>query len=99
MFTIYTIKGCPYCENTVLLLKKHKLKFKNIIMKNIQEKAKYKKKHKMETFPQVFYKPSNKKQVKIGGYSDTLEFVELCDYLKTTPYNIDAIHSLVKKLG
>jgi len=97
MFTIYTIIGCPYCENTILLLKKHKLKFKNIIAKTDKQKEKYKNNHDMYTFPQVFYK-IGKKNIKIGGYADTLEFVELCAYLKTTPFDINAIFNLTKKL-
>ena len=82
MFTIYTIIGCPYCENTILLLKKNKLKFKNIIAKTEKQKQKFKEKHDMYTFPQVFFK-SNKKNIKIGGYADTLEFIDLGIYLNS----------------
>ena len=97
MFTIYTIIGCPYCENAVLLLKKNKLKFKNIIAKTEKQKQKYKEKHDMYTFPQVFFK-SNKKNIKIGGYADTLEFIDLGIYLNSTPFDLEAVFNLTKKL-
>ena len=51
----------------------------------------------MYTFPQVFFK-SNKKNIKIGGYADTLEFIDLGIYLNSTPFDLEAVFNLTKKL-
>ena len=60
-----------------------------------KDKKKYCQKHKMNTFPQVFYK-KNKKLYKIGGCSDLLELFKLCKYLNTLPFENELIFSLSK---
>jgi hypothetical protein len=97
MFEVYIIKQCPYSDHVVNELKKNLIKSKIIIAKTQKEKNKYCKKHKMQTFPQIFYKINNKKYL-VGGCSEFTEFVELCKYINTTSFDIKIINNLSKFL-
>jgi glutaredoxin len=60
MITIYILETCPYCNNALDLLTKLKIKHKKIVVPNTEEeKNKYKKLHKMNTFPQIFVDKKN----------------------------------------
>ena len=98
MFEVYAIKNCPYSDHAIKILKGLKIKHKITIAKNEKEKQKYRKKHNMNTFPQVFYKIGNKKYT-VGGCSEFVEFVELCKYINTTPFDIKIINNLSSKMN
>lgn len=77
MFYIYSLNGCPHSERAEILVGRIGLKHKIIPVKNeMKEKNAYKKKHKMDTFPQIFYKTGSK-TIKIGGYSDFFDAVDV----------------------
>ena len=95
MFIIYTLDYCPYSKHALSVLKALRLKHKNIEVKGEKEKNKLCRKHKMNSFPQILYK-MDKKIIKIGGCTELLEFIELCKYLNTTPFNIDLIYKMTK---
>lgn len=59
MFILYGLDYCPYCIKSVQLLDMHNIPHKMTWI-DLEEKDKYKKKHKMSTFPQIFYKATPK---------------------------------------
>ena len=73
MITIYGLDYCPYSKEAIELMKNKDLKFKmNWVTSETKEK--YKKKHKMDTFPQIFIG-----RKKIGGLSDLEELIEISE--------------------
>jgi glutaredoxin len=72
MIHLYIINGCPFCHKAELLLNSLKLRTNRITVE-ISDKYKYKKRNKMNTFPQIFY-IKDKKEYKIGGL-DELEYL------------------------
>uniref|UniRef100_A0A6C0J7R6 Glutaredoxin domain-containing protein n=1 Tax=viral metagenome TaxID=1070528 RepID=A0A6C0J7R6_9ZZZZ len=94
MFYVYSLKHCPYSISAVDVLERSGLRYKNIMVAQ-KDKSKYCKKHKMNTFPQIFYK-KDKKMYKIGGCSDLLELFKLCKYLNTLPFKNELVFSLAK---
>ncbi len=66
MFLLYLKPGCPYCEESKELILKNNLPHKFIEISNSNKREELKKKHKMNTFPQIFL-IINKKKHKIGG--------------------------------
>jgi glutaredoxin len=70
---LISLKNCPYSEAAKQLLDNYKIKYKYILVNNIDsEKIKYKNKN-INTFPQIYYFKKNKKKL-IGGYDD-LKFI------------------------
>ncbi len=70
---LISLKNCPYSEAAKQLLDNYKIKYKYILVNNIDsEKIKYKNKN-INTFPQIYYLKKNKKKL-IGGYDD-LKFI------------------------
>ena len=59
MFLLYGLTTCPYCtraENIMKELKrKYKIPYQRHNMRNNQEKEYFKRKNKMQTFPQIFF--------------------------------------------
>ena len=76
MFTLYTIPGCMSCQATLDTLKSRKIKFKNNVVKTEQRKINLKKKHKHDTFPQIFYNKNF-----IGGNDNLNIIIDQCDQL------------------
>ena len=79
MFIIYSLATCPHCKRAISILKELK-KTRNIpfITHNIRdarEKAYYKKKNDMQTFPQIFFRVEKEKFIKIGGADDLEKLV------------------------
>ena len=74
MIILYTLPYCQYSISALELVKKLKVPYKNIIVKD-KDKEKYKKKHNMQTFPQIFFKNKKGKLVKLGGYTEFYELV------------------------
>lgn len=79
MIYIYNLDKCIYGVNAIKLLNKNKIPFKEIIVKD-EQKEKYKIKNKMQTFPQIFFKHSSGRLIKIGGYDNLVDFFEFCKY-------------------
>ena len=93
---IFVIEGCGYCGATIEMLERSKLKYiKHIV--NPNEKEKYKKMHKHDTFPQIFVY-LNKKRIKIGGYEDFDRLIYLCKLFKTTKLMFKDIKEICKLL-
>ena len=82
MFKIFLKPDCPYCAETVSLLKKYKLKYKSHT-EHDQKKRTFKKTNKMNTFPQIFY-ISNNKDILIGGNDELKQKIIFCKKLAKT---------------
>ncbi len=80
MIHIYSLEGCGYSQKALDLLKEHKLSHK-IIEVTQQDKNKYKKMNKMETFPQIFI-VDGKKKMKLGGSTDLLALIQISHLIK-----------------
>jgi len=78
MLYVYSLFGCPFSEAAEDLVKETRVPHKIIEIRTQREKMKYKKKHDMQTFPQIFFKNSRGQMVKIGGYEEFRSIVEMC---------------------
>jgi glutaredoxin len=88
MIVLNFLYGCPYCKNAEKMLQMYNIPYtKN----NVTSKTKdaYKKKYKMDTFPQVFYKSS--KLHKIGGSDELNALIHVCKILKKYNFNQPSI--------
>ena len=81
MLYIYSLFGCPFSEAAEDLVKDTRVPHKIIEIRTQKDKDKYKRKHGMQTFPQIFFKNSRGQMVKIGGYEEFRSIVELCKKL------------------
>lgn len=54
IFHLYTIKGCPFCENAIELLESYDLSYVKYEIKD-SDKITFKKINNVCTFPQIFY--------------------------------------------
>ena len=54
IFHLYTIKGCPFCENAIELLESYDLPYVKYEIKD-SDRATFKKINNVCTFPQIFY--------------------------------------------
>ncbi len=82
MIYIYSLHGCPYSEAAEQLILETKVPHKVTKIYHEKDKQKYKNKHGMQTFPQIFFKNSKGQMVKVGGYEEFANIVELCKHLK-----------------
>ena len=89
MITAYILKDCYYSSMANDLLKKNKIKFKkNIVPQDETIKSKIKKINKMNTFPQIFFQEnSNSNKIKIGGYDDLCNYIEIKNNIKDQKLN------------
>ena len=89
MITAYILKDCYYSSMANDLLKKNKIKFKKIIVPQDETiKSKVKKMNKMNTFPQIlFQENNNSKKIKIGGYDDLCNYIEIKNDIKDQKLN------------
>ena len=78
MIYVYSLFGCPFSEAAEDLVKDTKVPHKIVKINTQKDKDKYKKKHQMTTFPQIYFKNSRGKMVKIGGYEEFRSIVEMC---------------------
>lgn len=97
MITAYILKDCYYSNLANELLKKNKIKFKKF---NIPQdeiiKNKYKKKNKMNTFPQIFYQENiNSKNIKIGGYDELNHYIEIKNSIKYNKLNKNFLKHII----
>lgn len=75
MLKVYSLEGCPYCEDAVALLNKLKVKHEKILVTH-QNKDKFKKDLVADTFPQLVLG-----KVKLGGFDDLEKIVAVCKLL------------------
>jgi len=97
MIVLYVLDGCPYCNNSLKLLKEYKIKHKAIVVKQ-SEKEYYKKQNKMNTFPQIFAMIDKDNIIKIGGNSDLEEAMGLTESIHKSNVSIDAVYGLYKNI-
>jgi glutaredoxin len=78
MFLIYSLETCPHCKRAISILnelkKTRKIPYEIHNVKT-SDKAYYKKKNNMQTFPQIFYRVEKEKFIKIGGADDLEKLV------------------------
>jgi len=99
MIVLYVLDGCPYCNNSLKMLKDRKIKHKSIVVKNsFEEKEYYKKQNGMDTFPQIFMQVDKDNYMKIGGNSDLVEIFENCDNIKNSNVSLDSIYHMYKNM-
>ncbi len=99
MFVLYVLSGCPFCEKAMNLLKINKIKFEKIVVPyddNI--KKEYKEKMGMSTFPMIFVKINEEKDIysKIGGSSDLELYRNKCKELSEENLAIDNLYQIYK---
>jgi glutaredoxin len=95
MIHIYILNYCPYCIEAVNVLKTYKLAHK--VYDVTDNKDIYKKKHKMNTFPQIFY-IQNKQTKIIGGYDNLNHLIEITNNLKSNDISLSTLTYFYKKL-
>lgn len=89
MIIINYLYGCPFCKNSERILKEYNIPYtKNVVTQKTKED--FKKKYKMETFPQIFYKTS--KLVKIGGNDALVDLINICRLLNENNFNQNTIN-------
>lgn len=91
---IFVIDGCPYCRKAINMLNNNSIPFEDIIVKE-KDKPKYKKLHKMKSFPQIFIKTTDDEYIKIGGSDDLDRTLQLCNVLKKSPIPIEVIYAMI----
>ena len=94
MLELYCLKNCHYCDNSIYLCKIYKIPNKIIFIDN-SNKNKYKKKHKMNTFPQIFLKTKQNKYL-IGGNDEFEYLISILDMINKFKFNINIINCLQK---
>lgn len=96
MLILFVLRGCPYCNAAIELVKKHKITNKLVYVNDMQKDF-YKQKHKMQTFPQIFYRTSenSKSQTLIGGYDDLEQLVASIKCIKNSGLSHSAIKNLI----
>ena len=106
MFILYGLEHCPYCIKAIQLFEMNNIPVKVIWVKNQEEKEKYKKKHGMNTFPQIFFTNSrnnrnrnNKgKMVKIGGCEDIENMFIVARVINQRNFDLKALDFLSKNI-
>jgi glutaredoxin len=95
---LYVLKGCPYCNNALMLLKENNIKYKAIVVED-KDKEKYKKINKMNTFPQIFINVNGDNYFKIGGNDDLVETMEIVKTIINSNVSLDAVYYLHKLMN
>ena len=90
---LYVLKGCPYCDNALMLLKQNNIKHKSILVET-KDMDKYKKINKMNTFPQIFINIDSNNYFKIGGNDDLVETMEIVKTINNSNVSLDAVYYL-----
>ena len=67
---IYTLKGCPWCKRSILLLQKSNIVYTVHMIEDDSQFAKINKITNTSTFPQIFIEGNF-----IGGYENLVEFL------------------------
>ena len=95
---LYILKGCPYCDNALTLLKQNNIKHKAIIVEG-KDIEKYKKINKMNTYPQIFINVNGDNYFKIGGNDDLVETMEIVKTIMNSNVSLDAVYYLHKLMN
>jgi len=95
---LYVLKGCPYCDNALMLLKENNIKHKSILVEG-KDIEKYKKINKMNTFPQIFINVDANNYFKIGGNDDLVETMEIVKTIMNSNVSLDAVYYLHKLMN
>lgn len=99
MIVLYVLEHCPYCNNSLKILKENKIKHQTIIVENtIEEKNFYKKQNKMDTFPQIFMQLDSNKFMKIGGNDDLVNIINYCKSISNSNISIDSIYHMYSNM-
>lgn len=95
---LYVLKGCPYCDNALMLLKQNNIKHKAIVVEG-KDIEKYKKINKMNTYPQIFININGDNYFKIGGNDDLVETMEIVKTIMNSNVSLDAVYYLHKLMN
>ena len=99
MLEIYSLENCYYSKMAENLIKEKKLKANIIKVPNdIKIKKKLNKKNKMNTYPQIFINFNENNKFNIGGYSELIEHINICNQIKNNKFNSESIFILYKNL-
>ena len=99
MIILYVLKSCPYCNNSLQILKQNNIKHKAIIVENtFESKEYYKKQNGMNTFPQIFMQVNKDNFLKIGGNDDLTGIIEQCHNIKNSNVSLDSIYYMYQNL-
>jgi glutaredoxin len=99
MLVLYVLETCPYCNQALNVLNQNKIKYKSIVVENTEEaKRYYKKQNKMDTFPQIFIQESKDNFIKIGGYDNLMDLLNICSNIKNSDISINAVFHMYKLL-
>ena len=91
MLELYCLKNCYYCDNSLRLCKVYNIPHKVIFIEQ-NNKEKYKKKHKMDTFPQIFLMTKQNKYL-IGGNEHFEYLISIMDMISKFKFNINIINA------
>lgn len=93
MILAYLLDNCYYSQEAFHLLKNNHIPFQYIqVPQDEKIKSKFKKKNKMNTFPQLFLNTN-----KIGGYDDLIKYFEIIDQIKVKKLNKDVLLYMLQK--
>ena len=95
MIEVYVLEGCPYCNNALTLLKNSGRKYKKIVV-NEDKKNYYKKRHNMQTFPQILIR-SKKMYITLGGNSDLMKAFEIMDIKNSSNMSNEALYLFLEE--
>lgn len=99
MIILYVLASCPYCNNSLQLLKENNIKHKSIVIENTYEaKEYYKKQNGMKTFPQIFMQIDKDNFLKIGGNDNLNEMIQHCQNIKNSNVSLDSIYYIYQNL-
>ena len=98
MIVLYVLNGCPYCNNSLKVLKENKIKHKAIVVAP-QDKEKYKKINKMNTFPQIFIEADKDTYLKIGGNDDLVETIDIVKQIMNSNISLDAVYYMFRLMN
>ena len=92
-FVLYVLDGCPFCKRATDKLEQLSLQHETVVVEQSQ-KEQYKIKHKMSTFPQIFFEDKEGKY-KIGGCDELETILEI---IKTIgeKFDIKVVEKILK---
>ena len=97
MIYIYVIEGCPFCEKALRILIENNIKHKKFVAITDEEKKHYKKKNKMNTFPQIFIQTKTD-PIKVGGCDNFVANLAICDSIKNSGLTLESILYMYQNL-
>lgn len=98
MIIVYSLEGCPYCEDAIELLKASKAKYKKIVVTQLN-KNKHKEVLGIATFPYIILKKSGKndKDIVIGGFEELERVSAICKVIRKAGVNPEVVGYLCSK--